>query len=69
MSDKHLHHKSLLAPFRSAFYEGDIDNLRREMDKVFAADCVFHMCHPFGDLIGVDAYFEAVIKPLFCCYA
>ena len=65
MSEIHQHHKSLLAPFRSAFYEGDLDNLRREMDKVFAADCVFHMCHPFGDLIGVDAYFEAVIKPLF----
>ena len=51
MRDKHLHHKSLLAPFRAAFYEGDIEAMRREMDKLFAADCVFHMCHPFGDII------------------
>lgn len=65
MADIHAHHKALIAPFRSAFYDGDLAGLRREMDKLFASDCVFHMCHPFGDMTGPQAFFEAVIEPLF----
>ena len=65
MSDLHQHHKDLIAPFRAAFYEGDQSALRTAMDQLFAPDCVFHMCHPFGDIIGPDAYFTQVIAPLF----
>ena len=59
------HHKALFAPFKHAFYEGDKTALKAEMQKLFAPDCLFHMCHPFGDMTGPDAYFEAVISPLF----
>lgn len=65
MSELHSHHKTLIAPFRAALYEGDLARIRQEMDKLFAADCLFHMCHPFGDITGVDAYFKQVIQPLF----
>ena len=65
MSQQHNHHKALFAPFKQAYYEGDKVALRAEMDKLFASDCLFHMCAPFGDFTGVDAFFDSVIAPLF----
>ena len=65
MSQQHNHHKALFAPFKQAYYEGDKAALRAEMDKLFASDCLFHMCAPFGDFTGVDAFFDTVITPLF----
>ena len=64
MADIHSHHKALFQPFRKAFYEGQETDIRHAMTQLFAPDCLFHMCHPFGDIIGPDAYFEQVLAPL-----
>ena len=63
--DIHNHHKALFEPFRVAFYEGDQKAMQHAMAELFAPDCLFRMCHPFGDITGPDAYFKEVLKPLF----
>lgn len=64
MNDLHSTHKALISPLRQALYAFDTEAVRRELHAIMAPDVLCHMPHPFGDLIGVDAYFDAVYAPL-----
>ena len=63
MTDRHTHHKALLEPLRAALYDFDEASARRALQAV-ASDTLFRHCHPFGDIQGADAFFDAAFAPL-----
>lgn len=63
--DTHSHHKTLIAPLRTAMYDFDADAVRAALEAVCAPDMLVHMCHPFGDLTGPAAFYETCYAPLF----
>lgn len=56
--DLHSQNKALFAPVRQAMYAGGEANIRQAMSSAFAEDCVIHLAHPFGDMIGPEALWE-----------
>lgn len=42
----------------------DETGVRAKLGELCAPDAVFHHCHPFGDLIGADAFYDAALAPL-----
>lgn len=64
--------KSLIAPYRSAMMNAGMDAgteagevlVRKAMSALFAPEAVLHLCHPFGDLNGPDAYWQTCLEPL-----
>ena len=64
MTDVHASNREVLTRFRAALYDWDDANIRSETDKVFASDTMFHVCHPFGDLSGAEAFIALVLTPL-----
>lgn len=54
--------KNLFAPFQKAAATYDPEKVAREVDAIFAPDCVSHMCHPLGD---VDSFNDDCLAPLF----
>jgi len=63
--DRHTHHKELLAPLRIAMKDFEEVSVRKEISNLFASDAVVHMCHPFGDLEGPEAFYQELFQPLF----
>ncbi|MDU8910278.1 ester cyclase [Aestuariicoccus sp. MJ-SS9] len=53
---------AVMAPFFGAMREG-AEAGRAALSKV-AEGALFRMCHPFGDLRGADAWWEAAMAPL-----
>ncbi len=64
MSDPHTQHKALIGPLRSAMRDFDPDAVRAALAEVAAPDAVFRLCHPFGDMIGPDAFFDGAYAGL-----
>ena len=64
MTDRHQHHKALLAPLRHAMYEGGEADIRRALGGLLADDCIIHLAHPFGDMTGPDAYWTKALSVL-----
>ena len=60
----HNRNKQLLSPLRRALYDIDAARLKDQLDALFAPDCVIHLAHPLGDLIGPEALFENIYLPL-----
>jgi len=56
--------KSLIEPYRSAMAEAVEGSVRAAMSTLFARDATLHLCHPFGDLTGPDAYWQSCLEPL-----
>ena len=56
--------KSLIAPYRAAMSEAAEDTVRSAMDTVFTPNATFRMCHPFGELIGQDSFWNTCLAPL-----
>ncbi|MEO1102634.1 MAG: ester cyclase [Pseudomonadota bacterium] len=65
MSDTPTQNKALLAPLRASMVDFEAEPVRAALSAVFADDAVVHYCHPFGDLHGPDALYDAVYAPLF----
>ena len=63
--DVHTQNKALIAPLRAAMYDFDTAGVRAAHASVCAPDVLFRFCHPFGDLTGVDAFYDAVYADLF----
>lgn len=63
--DRHTQHKEALAPLRKAMAEFDAGSVRAALSAVMADDAVIHMCHPFGDLVGPDEFYQTLLEPLF----
>lgn len=57
--------KDVVAPIRAAQYDYAPEAALGALKNAFAADATIHMCYPFGDMTGPDAFFQSVIKPLF----
>ncbi len=64
MNSVHDRNKRLIARYRAALYDLEPTKLLTVMKEVFSEDCIFHMCSPFGDIIGPEAYYEAVFCPM-----
>lgn len=64
MTDTHTANKALVAPLRAAMYDFDEAGVRAVLANVMSPDAVVHMCHPFGDLTGPDALYDACYAPL-----
>lgn len=56
--------KALLAPYRQAAATATAEGLRAALKALVAPDAALHLCHPFGDLTGPDALFDACHGPL-----
>ena len=56
MSDVHTENRRALDPLRAAQYNWDEAALRRVLGRLVAPDAVFHLAHPFGDMVGPDAF-------------
>lgn len=64
MTQDHRYIQALLDPFRAALYAGDAATIRTELGAAMSDDCVVHLCHPFGDVTGPDAFFDTAFAPL-----
>ncbi len=56
--------KSVLRPLQKAAEAAEANTLRRALADIFADDATVHFCHPFGDLVGPEAFFAACYAPL-----
>jgi predicted ester cyclase len=65
MTDPHSHHKTLLAPLRTAMADFDTKSVRRALDTLIAPQATIHLCHPFGSLTGPAALFDTALAPLY----
>ncbi|MFP3385706.1 ester cyclase [Tritonibacter sp. SIMBA_163] len=63
--DVHTQNKALIAPLRAAMYDFDEAGVRAALGSVCTPDVLFRFCHPFGDLTGVEAFYDAVYAGLF----
>ena len=63
--DVHTQNKTLIAPLRAAMYDFDAAGVRAALGSLCAPDVLFRFCHPFGDLTGVEAFYDAVYAGLF----
>lgn len=63
MTDTHTAHKAAIAPLRAAQYDFSEPGVRASLAAI-APDALFHHCHPFGNLHGPDAFYDAAYAPL-----
>ncbi len=56
--------RNLLERLNRMLYDVDTAKLPERYAGLFADECIFHMCHPFGDIMGADAFFSAAYEPL-----
>ena len=60
----HTTNKAALAPMRAAMADFEEGAVRAALDALLAPDAVIHMPHPFGDLTGPEALYDACYAPL-----
>lgn len=68
MTDRHTHHKALIAAYRAAQYDFPDGGVPAAMRTVFASDAVIKLAHPFGTLHGPDAFYDAAYAPLLASF-
>lgn len=56
--------KSLIAPFCQAASDFSEAPVRSALAGAFSPDAMIRLCHPFGDLVGPDAFYDAALAPL-----
>ncbi len=56
--------KAALADFRAATASFDLASTASVIDAKFSRSLTTHMCAPFGDVSGGDAFFETCLAPL-----
>ncbi|SMC94173.1 Predicted ester cyclase [Primorskyibacter flagellatus] len=57
-------HKNKIEPLRVAMRDFDENKVREALAALCTPDTVFHHCHPFGDLTGPTAFYDAALAPL-----
>ncbi|MEM8979629.1 MAG: ester cyclase [Pseudomonadota bacterium] len=65
MPDVHTANKAALTTLRSAMVDFEETRVRSALRDLIAPEATVHMPHPFGDLTGPDALYEACYAPLF----
>ena len=56
--------KARLSAFQSATATFETGSVESALSDLFALDAVLHMCHPFGTLVGPNAYFDNCLGAL-----
>ena len=56
--------RALIAPLRMEMADFESGAVKSALADLLVADAIVHLCHPFGDVSGPDAYFEAAYAPL-----
>ena len=56
--------RAVISPLRSAMADFDAASVQSALAVLFAPDATVRMCHPFGDLSGPEAFFDAAYAPL-----
>ncbi|MGI9400405.1 MAG: ester cyclase [Rhizobiaceae bacterium] len=56
--------KALIKPFRQATQSFSEETVRHALTGLLDLRVVVRMCHPFGEQIGPDAYYETCFQPL-----
>ena len=64
MTAVHDTNRALLNEYRRSLYDWDDAAARGALETLCTPDAVFHHCHPFGDLAGPQAFFDAALKTL-----
>jgi len=62
--DLHTRNKDLIAPLRAAMYDFDEATLRRALAEISTPDTLFRLCHPFGDSVGPEAFYDTAYRDL-----
>ncbi len=62
--DAPTRNKARLAPLFAALRDFADAPVRTALDDVFAPHAMLHLCHPFGDLNGAQAFHETCLAPL-----
>jgi len=57
--------KRLLDDYRHACATFEPARVRRALHARFAPDATFRLCHPFGELVGPDAFYDSALEPLY----
>ena len=57
-------YKALLAPLRAAMVDFDSATVLAELRALSSDDALFRLCHPLGDSVGADAYFDRAYREL-----
>ena len=64
MTDRHAALKAAMIPLRATQYDWDEAGLSRALADLMAPEACIHLCHPFGDLHGPEAFHAAALTPL-----
>lgn len=56
--------KTALLPLREALATATAEGARAALRAAMAPDATLHLCHPFGDLTGPDAFLTQALGPL-----
>ena len=67
-ADLHEAHKAALVPLRAAMRDFTEGPVRAALTDLIASDAAIHMPHPFGDLTGPDALYDACYAPLLAAW-
>lgn len=67
-ADLPTRHKTLLAPLRRAMRDFAEAPVRAALERLLAPDARVRMCHPFGDLAGPGALYDAAFAPLHAAF-
>lgn len=57
-------HKALIAPLRRAMYDFEEGTVRAGLAGLMAPDAVVRHCHPLGETVGPEAFYERAFAPL-----
>ena len=64
MTDCHARNRAALEPLRAAQYDWDEVALQHAFDKVVIDEAVFHLGHPYGDMMGAERFHDIALAPL-----
>ena len=56
--------KSYMRPLLSSMTEFSAQSVKNQIEKLFIPECQIKMCFPFGEIIGIEGYFDTLYKPL-----
>lgn len=63
-ADRPTLHKALIAPLRAAMYDFTEAGVRKALADVIDPKAVVHLCHPFGDVLGPENFYETAYAGL-----
>lgn len=68
MTDRHTHHKTLIAPLRAAMYDFEEQSVRAALADISVSAAQFRLCEPIGEHEGSDAFYDAAYRDLYLAW-